>query len=348
MPELSCRTSQWSIGFSNIFSNKYIMNWYQKYSQNNQPYSQEDIKRIAKELIRGAWNTGLISQDSKYNGFEVRLVIDNERPLNELAWSLGEEAYYEIMAEIERELIRREERIFRRREKKLEGAGELAQIRDAIKGKTWEQAKREILKLMPMGDPPPRMKIKDEDAEAVFKRLYNVSKLGGFLDIEQLRYRSPFFEDGKQVLKRLSEIRNKELHGVRERTEKQLNDYEETQIYHALFGGEGEIPPSTIQVYRGVSRAGARIRPGDYVTPDRSYARSYMRGKKGAILREVLNTDDLIIGGIPGSYESVELIYYPRGFEPEEQKVEAPFTFREFYNQVNQISASAFNLSRTI
>lgn len=317
------------------------MNWYKKYSQS---YIQKDIENIAKDLIKGAWKTGYAPDDNKYSYHQIKLIIDNEPHLSDLAWSMGEDVYPQIMNEVEKQLISGEEKIFKRREKKLEGTDELRQIREAIKGKSWEQAKREIAYLSPMGKPIGyRLNVCDEDAEEIFQRLYKSAKSGGYLDIEMLKYTSPFFEGEEKILKRLSEIRNKDTHGAGN-SNQEHNDYTETQIYHSLFGFNGITPPPTIEVYRGVSRAGAKIRPGDYVTADRDYARSYLRGKKGAIVRETLSTDDLLISKIPYGYGSTEFVYYPRNYIPEKETIESTLTFKEFYGQVNFVNASSFNL----
>ena len=329
------------------------MNWYHKYAQETQverTYTQADVEALAKNLIQRVWNSGMVTQESKYDEYHVQLAIDNDRELYELSWSLGEEAYDDVVLAIERELAQRENKIYEQRKKKLEGGDELQHIREVIKGKSWNAAKRALVGMMPMGKlPDDTMRTVDDDiAEGVFVKLYKASKGGTFVDIDAITHLSPFFsEDNKTVLKRLSEIKNWDVHGVNDNTNETRNKFIETQIFTALFGYKLKEPPETTTVYRGVARADAGVRPGDYVTPSRSYARSYLRGKKGAVLTEELPTDDLVINSTSHGYEAVELVYLPRGFEASEEQVERPdppMTFRELYEQVNGILA--FNLSR--
>jgi len=321
------------------------MNWYKKYSQDKaaQTYTQANIDSLAKQLIQKVWNSNFVYPPNKYDEYHIQLAIDNDRDLSNLAWSFGEEGYVAVINSISKELSKREDKVYEKRKEKLQGGDELQHIRDVIKGKSWNVAKKALFEMMPMG------KLNhvpgDEDAESVFQRLYNVTLKGAFTDVDYLSQTSPF----KNVQKRLSEIRNWNVQGVTDWTDENYNKYTETQIFNDLFGHKSTVPPETIEVYRGVSRADAEIRPGDYVTPDKSYARSYMRGKKGAVIKEILPTDDLIVSKVPHDYKSVELVYHPRaleGKELSEESVLPPMTFRELYEQVNQ--TIAFNLSRVI
>jgi hypothetical protein len=142
--------------------------------------------------------------------------------------------------------------------------------------------------------------------------------------------------EGKGIIKRLSEIKDwKQYKGSFDDYDID-NKYTETMMFRALFGSAKEVP-SKIKVYRGVIKAGANIRPGDYVTPSIDYARSYMRGKSGAVVADVLPTDDLIISKIPYDYASPEFVYMPRGNVPQENQqkpMEAP-SLKSFWARVN-------------
>jgi len=319
------------------------MNWYKKFSQSEevQAYIQANIDSLAKQLIQKVWNSNFVCPSNKYNDYHIQLAIDNDRDLSNLAWSFGEEGYNAVINAVSEELSKREDKVYEKRKEKLQGGDKLQHIKDVIKGKSWNGAKKALFEMMPMG------KLNhvpdDEDAESVFQRLYNTTLKGTFTDVDYLSQTSPF----KNVQKRLSEIRNWNVQGVTIWTDENYNKYIETQIFNNLFGYKSTVPPETITVYRGVSRADAEIRTGDYVTPDKSYARSYMRGKKGAVIKETLPTDDLIVSKIPYNYESVELVYYPRALEGKELSDELilpPMTFKELYGQVNQ--TIAFNLNR--
>jgi hypothetical protein len=175
-------------------------------------------------------------------------------------------------------------------------------------------------------------------AEDLFARLYGTIQYSGFTDPEMLKSRSPYTgEDGQRYLKRLSEIRRHEgAHGLADRD---IQDYSEDNAFVQLFGYKVEVPADRIDVYRGVSRADAgKLRPGDFVTPSRSYARSYVRGKFGRIVKETVNTDDLLVMKI-GDEDMLEFVYYPRSAmstpRPSSGDVKPPYTFRQFWAEVN-------------
>ena len=308
------------------------MNWYKKAQIPN----ESALRELAIRLIKEVWRR-FPSQDydERYNAYNMRLMIDNEEDLSTLKSRFGEDAQEMIDGLIDDELFKAEQKVYKRREKKIKGGDELQHIRDAVRGKNWEQAKLEIAKLRIPNISDEEQDVEDEKAEEFFRSLYVTTYGGTFVDLEMVRQNSSFRDPatGEYVLKRLSEIKQWKQYGAGTESDEELNRYHETQLWNALFGSAKSAPPS-IKVYRGVVKAGAEIRPGDYVTPDVDYARAYMRGKSGAVISAILPIDDLILSNIPYGYEAVELVYYPRNFNPQKQDIKVP-TFREFWTQVN-------------
>lgn len=324
------------------------MNWYKKYkiSSNETSVSDEEITRIATYCIdyvwKKEWRMFKSDPESKYSFYNMRLMIDNEQQLSDLMYKYDEEVYEKIQLRIEQILEERENRIFKRRKSKFSD-DPIENVRNMIRGKTWEQAKHTVSEMTPAGKFTDKKYVPDDEmAETIFQKLYNVHFFGTFIDIDLLRSVSPFSgSDGKPVMKRLGEIRN---HGSfsSEREDKEGNNrYIETQLFLHLFGNV-KTPPKTIKVYRGTSNPNSKIRPGDYVTPDRDYARHYVRGNAGVIIGDVVPVQDLIISKIPYDFGAVELVYYPISFQQEiETKGQdsfvkkPPMTLRELWEETN-------------
>jgi hypothetical protein len=171
--------------------------------------------------------------------------------------------------------------------------------------------------------------------------LYGTIKFSGYANIEGLINSSPYMsKNGHRYLKRLSEVRNHRQTRTDMSSLENINRYNETMLFSHLFGSDKNFPPAQIEVYRGVPRADAQLRPGDYVTTSRSYARYYMSGKMGAIIRQVVNTDDLLLMKLDNP-DILEFVYYPKSAMksqlPTSDDVKPPFTFRQFFNDVNGI-----------
>ena len=296
----------------------------------------EQLEQIASDLIDAVWNMGVLDEEDKYLGRQVSMIIDNDQPLSQMVMQFGEDAEDRIKEFVEEELIERQQReqFDPRQEELMSIEGDLPHIQEIIRGLNWEDAKRALMDMGPGGAfHDPDHFVEEEYADRVFNKLWSANAHGSFLGEEILRSDSPFVsENGDKILKRLSEIR---AHS-HEETQNNKNLYEETQIYRALFGA-GPMPEK-IRVFRGVSRADADIRPGDYTTPSRDYANSYLRGEYGAVINDIVNVDDLTIGTTNVGYSEVELVYYPRGYQEEVKQEDTPqMTFRGFWEKVNEL-----------
>ena len=314
--------------------------------------TQQEIDRLAKLLIRKAWNTGMLPGDEKYDAYHVELIIDSEAELSNLLWSLGrgdENVKMQVSEAIRQELTKLEEIKFRRRGKKVEG-DPLKHIKDEIRGKTWEQAKRTIGEMRPAGKAFTRgLKVDDDEAEEYFSRLYATIFSAGY-SAKIVLERSPYAKnDGTRYIKRMSEIYQGDPNKMSDEDKREWGKYTEAMWVGQTFGYGNPVPKS-LEVYRGVSRPDAVLRPGDHVTTNRSYARGYMRGKYGAIIRDIVSSDDLIVYKLE-DYDHDEFVYFPREAfakslenEANTPEVKPPITFKQFWQEVNSERTSGTKL----
>jgi len=107
------------------------------------------------------------------------------------------------------------------------------------------------------------------------------------------------------------------------------NDIHETDFIHHLAGWNAQKFPDMVKVYRGVNSPLAKIRPGDFVTFDKDYARTYIRSKYGTVHQDILPSKDLRVFSMQP--ERDELIYWPEGHQI--KQVENVPTFKEFWEK---------------
>ena len=313
----------------------------------------ETIKSLVSEIIETVW--GLPGYDfsqpeNRYDWTDIRLVIDNDSYLNELAWSIGgyedEDTYEQVMDAVRKELIRREELVFRNK-KRVADEDPLSHLKAAVRGHDWATAKRNLVNMLPGYIPDEWSNsrvVEDVDAEGYWQRLYKTVYGGGELDPEIIKWRSNYVDkEGNRYVRRLSEAENKFIdipHADRRSVGSLLTQDERAESYLVsyLFGWKTKSPRGKkIEIYRGVPRLDATLRPGDFCTTNRRQARTYMRGAEGKITRDTVDTDDLILVKIDDP-EYPEFIYYPRAvmeaYDPS-QEVKAPMTFAEFWQETN-------------
>jgi len=315
------------------------MNWYKKAQETQKELTDKELKNIAEQLIRGAWKLPYLDPSSKYNTYEIRLLIDSEPYLQEIAQQYGDDNNEKIMQEVENVLIAKEESIFNARKTKLQKQGPLYHIEKAIKNKSWNKAKRALAELSIGGIYSDKTYIpSDNDAEEIFQRLYKTIFQPGYVNYESIKRSSPYIQDNQRYVKRLSEIKAvpyEQMKGDKNGRIEDIDQYNETLLLRHILGWKEDKPPEYVEIYRGVSRADAELRPGDYVTFNREYARGYVRGNVGKIIRQKVKSDDLIIMKLDSDMN--EFIYYPRNYTPSQENIQVPMTFKEFYERVNYI-----------
>lgn len=235
------------------------------------------------------------------------------------------EAFWDTMGKV---LEAEEAAVFKRRAAKLSKINEslLPNVAVEIKGKNWEQAKKAIMEMMPGGKAMRArgfsVKVSDQEAQDMFDRLYRTTIEGGYLDEAEI-YR--VYPDAK----RLNEWKNHNVYAGGG-TDENILKYRETYMVSQWYGKE---VPKEVEVYRGVPLPNAKLRPGEYVTPDKDYARSYMRGKFGSIVKDVIPAKDLIVTEVWGT--APHYIYYPKGTKLAPSDIKAPISFQEYFNKVN-------------
>lgn len=115
--------------------------------------NQKDLNNLVNLLIKMVWNLPYMDNESKYDTRQVMLMLDSDERAREIIDNLvnvhGEGVEEQIHNAIDRELIRREEKIFEKKRKKLESGDELEHIRDIIRGVSWETAKKRIKEMTP-------------------------------------------------------------------------------------------------------------------------------------------------------------------------------------------------------
>lgn len=300
--------------------------------------AMDDVGRVAEEVIRRVWMQEYFSDpEVKYCSEEVVLVAENEEPLLRLMSSLGEDRIEEVKETIARRLAELEDRVFKRRRGKLKD--EMSHVREIIRGKTWNKAKAEVVNMQPgKRTYGPREVPSDDLAEASFARLYGTAHAPGFGDVEQLKMLSPYMDkDGNRYMKRLSELKNNGIRGASPANREATELYNEANLFRKVFGSKAQEPPDSVTVYRGVPRADAKLRPGDFVTPDRWYARTYISGKMGAIISDQVKCDDLVVTSF--DIDRAEFLYYPRAAmgpnRPSSSDIKPTITFRQFWEETN-------------
>jgi hypothetical protein len=295
------------------------------------------IKSVVNELITGVQRTGLLSSDQKYDFFQNSILIDNDPYLNDLVMQFGEDGYEILQDALRKELQMREENVFRQRAKKNDDGDELGHLRSAVRGKNWNDAKTGIAYMMPGGSMEftEGHVVSDEDAEDMFQRLYSTIHGGHLVDYEAMKRTSPYVdENGEHFIRRLSDIRNPRG-AARMDSREDPRGYTDHVFIDQVFGYKFDRAPESIEIYRGVPTSGGEIRPGDWVTTDRGYARSYIRGKQGSILRKTVPSEDLVIMKL--DLGTPEFIYHPKSMESMDAtpEVEAPLSLKEFWMQEN-------------
>lgn len=284
-----------------------------------------DIDRISKVLIANAWRYGdvytpwVFDDLRRFNGRpEVKYCASNILKVIDCAngWGLfnglSEAEIQEIRMRIpfllEIREIARYEKI-----RKIAPKEPLDQLMLSLDISSWASAKRSLAKLAPSGFLIQRNEIvSDERAELIFERICRAAESGTYLQEDFIESTSPFTDVyGQKKLVRMSELIDDALFasGGAYSTIKARSIREGILQNNVLFRAPLD---NLISVYRGTSNPHSIIKPGDYVTLDRDYAREYVRGRFGVILSDAFSPDDLIVSKIPFSFSSVELIYLPR------------------------------------
>lgn len=271
----------------------------------------------AEHLIRLAWKF-ISDNEDRYNAHQIVLWIDNESELSDLAWKLSrrfypneDESWYLFQKDLEKVLVQMEEKRLKMRRRKSPSLQDpLYILKKLMVKKNWNSAKKAISNMLGTGHS--MTSPSDEEAEAIFNRLYKNAMGETIYDMEQ----------GNQHIGRLNALEVKD----------DMTDPNQTQIniFIRHYGGNRKKIEGQVRVWRGTNNPHSTIRPGDFVTFDRGYAQGYMSGKWKAVVTDVLNAEDLVVHKADAGMS--ELVYWPKGHQIQKYKGTIP-TFKEFWEQ---------------
>lgn len=284
----------------------------------------------AKDIIQRVWNDMRQhgEYDSRYNEYQFRLWLDNNEKLSSLNMQYGDmfypgtnEPHYEFLDNDVIPLLDKMETMkYSKLAKKVDPNDPLFILKQTIKGKTWEQSKFAIdrMSLAAPLRPTNLSRVKDEDAQSIFARLYK-NAMGETLANDIHKYNSPplsaieLDSNDKPTLTLLS-------HGD--------VSAETVRIFLRHYAGYRVNKfPDHVKVWRGTNSPHAKIRPGDFTTFDKDFARYFNRGKFGAVTSDILPSKDLRVYKMDVDHS--ELIYWPEGHI--NKQVDVVPSFREFW-----------------
>ncbi len=287
--------------------------------------SPEETKQRARQVINQVYQTPGFDKRDRYNLDQVRVHAFNST--DTMATLGDDEADSDaVMDEVERLLTRAEDNLFQRRasrfaRRKGGSAGDpVAQVRAAVTGKSWDEAKRALARGTPMGS----HELSDEDAETLFHTVYNAYRGANFS--AHAKYMS-----SHPSVWRLSDARDHGAQPGTGRDPEAEKRYAQTEIARNYFSGG---VPELVTVYRGVPRPDVKIKPGDYCTLDRSMARGFMRGADGVVITQKLPARDLLVERYTRGL--TELVYWPEGAQSVVSE-NPPQTLRQLWAEVNGV-----------
>ena len=254
-------------------------------------------------------------RSDRFSPYQFSMWMDNESSLQEMKQKIAEkifpneeEAGYKFFDKIITPILEKmEEKHYARKSKKINKEDPLFILKYIVKNKTYEGAKQALYRNHLNAWWYKGGRINDENAENAFQRLY-LHSMGETMYDDRYVKDLPYLSDLRQPSPTGSETEN---------------------IFIQQFAGwKTEKFPDMVRVFRGTNSPHNEIKPGDFVTFDRDYAESYMRGKFGAIVKSVLPSKDLKVYKMDP--DTSELIYWPHGHVIKKFTGKIP-TFKEFW-----------------
>lgn len=281
------------------------------------------VEDAAEYMIRKTWS--LMPESDRFSEYQLFLWMDSDSDLDNILIRLSqqffpneEEPCDKFRDVISAKLEQLEDAMYKRKAKKINSSDSLFVLKQIVRAKTWEGAKQSLLKSTLGAWGYKGGRISDEEAENAFNRLYKNAMGETVYDIGLI---------DRYGFGRLSDMQKLQIQGSNQDNIRQytINIF----IDHYTGHRSGKFP-ETVKVFRGTNNPTAKIRPGDFVTFDKDYADTYVRGKWGAIIKDVIPSKDLLV--YRADINSSELVYWPEGHQI--QKYGGPIpTFREFWEQ---------------
>lgn len=288
--------------------------------------NMDNVEDAAEYLIRQTWKR-MPSSDDRFSEYQVALWLDNDQELSDMQWELSQKFFPEegdrsidkFIDVMNTKLEELEKEKQSRLAKKVNTLDPLFVLKKLVRGKKWEGAKQALINNALNAWGYRGGKVTDEEAEAAFNRMYK-NAMG----------ETVYDEKRANEYGRLSDMRWKTITG---NNHEDIHNYSNNIFLDQYAGWKAEKFGDKVKVYRGVNNPTVAIRPGDYVTFDKDYAKSYARGKFGVTVSDVLNSKDLYVYKIEPN--NSELVYWPEGHQIKKYEGHIP-TFREFWTEVNQ------------
>ena len=259
-----------------------------------------DEKQLAAlRLIKMAWPL-ISNQEDRYDFDDVRMYIDNDQKISNLAWELAkkfypdsEEPWYEFQNDVQEVLYQLEiERLERKRKQNPSLKDPLYILKKLMVKTSWQQAKDAISQQLPGRGS--HSDVTDEDAELIFNRLYKNAMGETVYNKEEIARWGYGRLDAARILPDKGNHRQYALNA----------------FIRTYAGSVGKFD-GKVRVWRGTNSPYANIRPGDFVTFDRGYAQGYFSGKWKTIVTDILDAKDFLI--YKTDIGMSELVYWPEG-----------------------------------
>jgi hypothetical protein len=291
---------------------------------------QQSIKGLLddtrRELSRN--QTRKEAQRDWYSWYQISLWLSNSEELSDrrlaLARSLGgdeEDGLQKVDSDLEQLIYAEDDARAQKAIKRFKKAAPdpddpLAHIKEILRGKEWPQARRAFIKNFSsdsfnMGRDVSRFG--DDRVAQLWRTVYNAATRGRYTNINQ---GNPF-----TVADFGRELSN---------NDQGRYSWDREEIKHHLQP-KGDWN-GKVKVYRGTPRADSVIRPGDYCTTDRDYARSYAAGKFGGVVTALIPTKDLQLSS--GGHQ-VHLVYLPASETKDFADDNPMMSLKQFWAQVN-------------
>ena len=283
----------------------------EKLTESTEGSISKEHEKAALEFIRQVWK--VMPKADRFSTYQFSMWMDNDNYLQQMKERLSNQLYPNdddagwtfFAKDVEPTLEKLQQKGYERLAKKMNPEDPLFVLKSIVKNKTYEGAKQALFKTSLHSWWYKGGKIKDEDAEMTFKRLYRHAMGETAYDTNVLD-RSPRLSDLKQP----------------------TNDKSEEIFIQQFAGWKAPNFPDKVVVYRGTNSPLNKIKEGDFVTFDKDYAASYTRGKFKAIVKGILPSKDLRVYKM--DVDTSELVYWPEGHQVKKYTGTVP-TFREFW-----------------
>lgn len=283
---------------------------------NNEMLNESIDKRhekAAKIFIYNVWRH--MPKDDRLSPYQFTLWMESEESLSELKEKLANQLYPNnneaqetfIEKDVEPALEKIIQSKYAKVAKKIDPIDPLFVLKSVVRRQTYETAKQSLMKMFLSGWGYEKGKIiQDTEAESMFNRLYRHAMGETYYDVKMI--------DGPT----LSSLNISSA------------DTTEKMFIQRYAGWNEKKFPDKVKVWRGTNSPLNAIKAGDFVTFDRDYAESYVRGKYGAVISSILSSSELKIFKM--DINSTQMVYWPENHQRKIFTGTVP-SFKEFWQE---------------